>query len=133
MSWGLLFPPIALVGLMYVLLETWCYKKFVACFRFQQYVEDEACQVPRRVLMFWVMVASVFAALHFVSVLTDEPTVVHLAVAGFALALSWAAGFCLVAIQPAVHASFPTEGGEKEDEAIELRGVSTDPPLMDPA
>ena len=94
MAWGLLYPPLALIGLLYVMLETWCYKKAATCFAFEHAEEDEVCQVPRHVLIFWMMVASIFATLHLVSAMPAEPTMAYLAVLASALALSWLTGFC---------------------------------------
>ena len=127
MAWGLLYPPLALIGLLYVMLETWCYKKAATCFAFEHAEEDEVCQVPRHVLIFWMMVASIFATLHFVSAMPAEPTMAHLAVLASALALSWLAGFCWKAHKSDVDARRQADEDDKGEEAIELHAVAEEP------
>eukprot|EP00929_Paragymnodinium_shiwhaense_P050156 TRINITY_DN25279_c0_g3_i3.p1 TRINITY_DN25279_c0_g3~~TRINITY_DN25279_c0_g3_i3.p1 ORF type:complete len:1102 (-),score=84.26 TRINITY_DN25279_c0_g3_i3:37-3342(-) len=93
LSWGLLYPPIAGVGLLYLLVERWCYEKGRCNFRF---VHEESVktvvQMPRSTMIGWFMVANILGAVHVACVAVDEPSSWHFAAALTAVLISWIVG-----------------------------------------
>eukprot|EP00929_Paragymnodinium_shiwhaense_P052102 TRINITY_DN26120_c0_g1_i4.p1 TRINITY_DN26120_c0_g1~~TRINITY_DN26120_c0_g1_i4.p1 ORF type:complete len:897 (-),score=35.40 TRINITY_DN26120_c0_g1_i4:226-2916(-) len=71
LSWGLLYPPIAITGLIHLLLERWCYEKGRRNLRFPQQSPDDVVQMPRSTMIAWLMAANILAAVHTGSVGVD--------------------------------------------------------------
>eukprot|EP00929_Paragymnodinium_shiwhaense_P101966 TRINITY_DN65166_c0_g1_i1.p1 TRINITY_DN65166_c0_g1~~TRINITY_DN65166_c0_g1_i1.p1 ORF type:complete len:262 (-),score=26.34 TRINITY_DN65166_c0_g1_i1:5-790(-) len=93
LAWGLLYPPIAFVGLANFLIECWCYEKATSNLRFYQQSSQGLFQMPRLTMLFWFMAGSTFGALHAASVVEEEPGVLSVVTALAVATLSWILGF----------------------------------------
>merc|ERR1712232_358079 len=95
LGWGLLYPPLALTGLLYVMLEQWCYVNATTRLNIGAGGNQQRCQAPREVLMFWFMVSNMFAAGHFASNIADPPHQLLAAMVPILIMISWFAGIQL--------------------------------------
>eukprot|EP00929_Paragymnodinium_shiwhaense_P052546 TRINITY_DN26317_c0_g6_i2.p1 TRINITY_DN26317_c0_g6~~TRINITY_DN26317_c0_g6_i2.p1 ORF type:complete len:809 (+),score=40.28 TRINITY_DN26317_c0_g6_i2:185-2611(+) len=93
LGWGLLCPPIALAGLLNVHIEIWTYNQARECFNFPPLPAREVFQLPSSTMVFWYMVATVLAALHFGSVVEDDPGLGSVAIVLGLVAMCWIAAF----------------------------------------
>eukprot|EP00929_Paragymnodinium_shiwhaense_P052104 TRINITY_DN26120_c0_g1_i7.p1 TRINITY_DN26120_c0_g1~~TRINITY_DN26120_c0_g1_i7.p1 ORF type:complete len:997 (-),score=50.36 TRINITY_DN26120_c0_g1_i7:300-3290(-) len=93
LSWGLLYPPIAIVGLIHLLIERWCYEKGRCNLRFPPQSPDDVVEMPRSTMIAWLMAANILGAVHAGSVVVEEPSFVHFAIPVILVVVSWVIGF----------------------------------------
>eukprot|EP00929_Paragymnodinium_shiwhaense_P031505 TRINITY_DN17630_c0_g3_i1.p1 TRINITY_DN17630_c0_g3~~TRINITY_DN17630_c0_g3_i1.p1 ORF type:complete len:182 (-),score=31.01 TRINITY_DN17630_c0_g3_i1:71-616(-) len=73
LCWGLVHPPTALAGLLYISVEIWTYGRAVDKLQLQFRREDLKAEIPKAMMVFWLAMASFMAGMHFASILTPEP------------------------------------------------------------
>eukprot|EP00929_Paragymnodinium_shiwhaense_P063158 TRINITY_DN31570_c0_g1_i3.p1 TRINITY_DN31570_c0_g1~~TRINITY_DN31570_c0_g1_i3.p1 ORF type:complete len:676 (+),score=46.09 TRINITY_DN31570_c0_g1_i3:1818-3845(+) len=90
LGWGLLHPPTALAGFLYVSIEAWTYGKAVSILNLQWTREQQQVQLPKAMMGFWIAMMGVFAAVHFVFATLLDPSWTILL-----LVLSWLCSYCI--------------------------------------
>eukprot|EP00929_Paragymnodinium_shiwhaense_P043701 TRINITY_DN22459_c0_g1_i2.p1 TRINITY_DN22459_c0_g1~~TRINITY_DN22459_c0_g1_i2.p1 ORF type:complete len:388 (-),score=28.93 TRINITY_DN22459_c0_g1_i2:82-1245(-) len=75
-GWGLLHPPTALAGLLYITVEQWTYRKTVEVLKLQFRREDRGDKrvtLPKSMMVFWLQMTGLLAALHVGSTASAAP------------------------------------------------------------
>eukprot|EP00929_Paragymnodinium_shiwhaense_P044531 TRINITY_DN22833_c0_g1_i4.p1 TRINITY_DN22833_c0_g1~~TRINITY_DN22833_c0_g1_i4.p1 ORF type:complete len:678 (+),score=22.47 TRINITY_DN22833_c0_g1_i4:723-2756(+) len=96
-GWGLLHPPTALAGLLYVTVERWAYRKAVEDVQLEFTKENQIAKLPRAMMTFWLAMTSLLAALHFASVATPSASLGSVAMALVPMLLSLLTSHCAAA------------------------------------
>eukprot|EP00929_Paragymnodinium_shiwhaense_P071338 TRINITY_DN36281_c0_g1_i1.p1 TRINITY_DN36281_c0_g1~~TRINITY_DN36281_c0_g1_i1.p1 ORF type:complete len:885 (-),score=76.01 TRINITY_DN36281_c0_g1_i1:507-2798(-) len=95
LGWGLLHPPTALAGLLYITVELWAVRK-AATLDLQFHSADRTAQFPRLMMAFWLATTSAFAALHFASTQSSEPGLSLMLTTLVPMVVTWIICFCIV-------------------------------------
>eukprot|EP00929_Paragymnodinium_shiwhaense_P071791 TRINITY_DN36461_c0_g3_i2.p1 TRINITY_DN36461_c0_g3~~TRINITY_DN36461_c0_g3_i2.p1 ORF type:complete len:426 (+),score=46.86 TRINITY_DN36461_c0_g3_i2:118-1395(+) len=101
LGWGLVCPPIALAGLLYIHIERWAYETVAnrLCLRYAGEEQDEV-SFPASVMILWLLMSNFLVALHFGSTATSSPSAMSV-LALVAMLIAWLIGSWLSRRTPA--------------------------------